>query len=472
MKKIIGLLLLLLFFFPCFAETIIYGNAKDYANSTIIFYKYSDRITYQKEKLFELEIDANGDFYASTNISTTTYTFATFGVYYAYFYIQNNNKYELLLPRYVEKTQLDIFNPFFEAENIHLGIKNLKDSDLNYLIMDFDYYYERFLSYYINSYKIITDSTNNDIKEFIYNIDEKYKNCDNKYFKQYLKFRIASLDNLSTQSKNANAIALAYYAKSPVLYNNPAYMDLFNEIFDSYFDNILTRKEGPTLYAIINYGHSIKRLNAFLSQINYLQNTQLREMVIMKGLYDCFYNKNMSWLPLLLTLDSLNLSTKYQQHKLISQNIADDVISLKANTYAPNFELHDTNNNNISLKDFRGKYVYLQFANTNSIASQKDLELIKKLFSQFNQDIIFITILSDDDREKALSFIKRNKYYWNFLFCSITSQVISDYKIISYPNYFLINPDGTFNMSPAPSPTQKIEKKLLNLTNSDKTINK
>ena len=62
MKKIIGLLLLLLFFFPCFAETIIYGNAKDYANSTIIFYKYSDRITYQKEKLFELEIDANGDF--------------------------------------------------------------------------------------------------------------------------------------------------------------------------------------------------------------------------------------------------------------------------------------------------------------------------------------------------------------------------------------------------------------------------
>lgn len=447
----------------CFAEAIIYGNAKEYANNTIIFYKYLDRITFKKEKLFELIIDDKGNFSTSVDIISTTYTFADFGIYHAFFFIENSHKYKIILPEYVEKTKLDIFNPYFEAENIHLGIEKLEKNDLNYLIMDFDYYYDRFLSYYILSKVNKNDSTNINIKEFINNISNKYKSINNKYFQQYLKFRLASLDNISTDKKDANAIALAYYAKSPVLYDNPAYMDLFNDIFNSYFNKMLIDKEGPTLYAIINYGHSIKRLNAFLSQIKYLQNTQLREMVIMKGLYDCFYNKNLSWLPLLLTLDSLNLSTKYTQHKLISQNIADEVISLKANTYAPNFELSDTGDNLISLNDFRGKFIYLQFANTNSIASQKDFEILNKLFSQFNENYVFITILSDDDREKAIKFIQKNKYKWTFLFASLTSQTISDYKIISYPRYFLINPDGTFNMSPALSPTQKIEKILLSL---------
>lgn len=465
-KKMLSIRFLILFLLifstqNLFSESIIFGNSKEYAKSTIHFYKYEDRITYKKDSIFSLKFDADGNFSTEVNINSITFVFAEFGIYYAYFYLEPNSKYELILPEYLEKENKDIFNPFFEAQQLHLGIKNMEKSDLNYLIMDLNYYYDRFLS--LKYEDLYTAKDFSEAEEFIKNINEKYKNEKNDYFVQYKRYKIATLKHLVTKGQLASDLVFSYYSKNKVLYDNPAYMDLFNVLYYSYFDQMLVSEQGATLYSIINKGHSIRRLNIFLSQKKELQNTQLREMVIMKGLYDCFSNKNISWLPLLLTLDSLNISTKYPQHKIISQNIADAVIELAPYTIAPNFYLQDTANIEYSLKDFKGKYVYLQFANTTSVPSQQELELLKKLYEKFYGDCIFVTILTDSDKDKAKKFIRRYKLKWTFLFTDDNSKTISDYQVAVYPTYFLITPEGFLKMSPAPSPSENIEKYILNI---------
>ncbi|MDR2835788.1 MAG: redoxin domain-containing protein [Bacteroidales bacterium] len=465
MKKLICILFFVSVSFFLFSESVIFGTAKEYANNTIIFYKYADGITCMKEKLFDLKFDEKGNFNISIENQNITYVFAEFGTYFAYIYLEPNKNYEVIFPEYVEKGNVDIFNPFYEPLKIHLGINNLKDTDLNFLIMDFDYFYEKYLS--LNIEKLIKNGLNTDVEEFIKSINKKYEYSNNKYFQQYKKYRIAGLKNIVTQKKEESALVYSYFSKSPVLYDNPAYMDLFNNLFESYFDNMLISTEGPALYTIINKGHSIKRMNAFLSQKKELQNTQLREMVIMKGLYDCFGNRHLSWLPLLLTLDSLAISTKYEKHKQISQNIADMVIDMTENTVAPNFELPDTNNNLYELKNFRGKYVYLQFANTTSIVSQQELALVKKLYEKFHGNCIFLTILTDENVEKAKKYLKKNKYTWGFFFTPINSKTVSDYKIDTYPTYFLINQEGFLKMSPAPAPSENIEKYLFKYLNEN-----
>jgi peroxiredoxin len=162
-------------------------------------------------------------------------------------------------------------------------------------------------------------------------------------------------------------------------------------------------------------------------------------------------------LPLLLTLDSVHLSTIYPMHKKIAQNIADNVLSLANGTVAPPFELPDSAGNNKSLHSFRGKYVYLHFANTETYTSQMEFELIRKLHERYKGVCIFLTVLTDSDKKKATSFMQGNKYEWNFVFAEINSEVISAYQVSSFPTYYLIDTYGNLMMSPAPSPAENFE---------------
>lgn len=454
-KRYIFILLLITGYALQCAPVRIFGNAQDYIGSNIIFYKYSDRISFIREKLFTIEIDSEGNFDLVTDLNEITYVFAEFGIYHVYFYAEPSESYDILLPEFNEKGPAEIFNPFFSPEEIHLGIKGMDKTELNYLIMDFDYYYFKYLD--LNFLDVYAAGLKTDVDTFINKLNDRYKDADNQYFQNYKKYRIAALKDIATQKKYETALVYAYYTKEEVLYDNPAYMDLFNNIYDNYFDQYLTGPNGAYLYAIINYGHSISRLKKLMNQNFAHKSPQFRELVILKGLNDSFANKNMPWLPLLLTLDSLHLSTKYPEHQKIAQNIADNALSMAQGTVAPLFELPDTLGNFHKLYDYRGKYVYLHFANTQTYSSQIEFALIKNLYERYKGICIFVTILTDSDKEAAKMFIQKNALEWDFLFAEVNSSVISTYNVTSYPTYFLLDTYGNLLMSPAPSPSENFE---------------
>jgi peroxiredoxin len=454
-KRYILILLVLLSFSVRGANVRIFGNAADYAGSELIFYKYSDRITFIKEQVFTLKIDSTGNFDTYADFNDITYVFGEFGVYHAYFYAEPSSSYELILPQRDERDEKDLFNPYFTPEEIHIGIKNLSKTDLNYLIIDFDYYYFRYLD--IKYLDIYAKGLQSDVDTFINNINLKYADINNAYFNDYKKYRIAALKNIATQKKFETALAYSYYTKEPVLYDNPAYMDLFNNIYQNYFDKYLISPNGAMLYAIINYGHSISRLKKLMNQHIEFKSPQFRELVILKGLNDSFASGSMPWLPLLLTLDSVHLSTVYPIHQTIAQNIADNILSLAKGTVAPPFELADTAGQLKKLADYRGKYVYLHFADTRTYTSQMEFGLVKNLYERYKGVCIFITILTDDDKEAAKKYIHENEFDWEFLFTEINSPIISTYKVVTFPTYYLIDTFGTLLMAPAPAPSENFE---------------
>ena len=420
-----------------------------------------------KEEVFRLKVDADGNFESDFGIDRITYIFAEFGVYYVYFYAEPNGNYELLLPEYVERTNAELFNSYFEPTEIHIGIKNMKETDLNYLIMDFDYYFNRYYSLkmedlYINGLKT-------DVDTFINNINARYKKYNNTYFQQYRRYRIAALKEMVTKREYESALVYSYYSNKEILYDNPAYMDLFNSIYNNYFDNYLVSPGGADLYRVITYGHSISLLHKLIGSNPKHKRKQFRELVMLKGLNDAFANDNLQWLPLLLTLDSLYITTEYPIHQQIAQNIADNSLTMAKGTVALPFELPDTMGNMMSLNDFKGKYLYLQFANTQTYSSAAEFDVLKRVYNRYKGLCIFVTILTDTDKEKAKKFIVDNSLNWTFLFTEVNSKVISDYKVRAYPTYYLIDPRGMLVMSPAPSPAENFEKYLFKIIESQKT---
>lgn len=446
--------------------THVYGTAKEYANSELIFYRYQDRITYIKEEVFRLKIDSEGKFEADFGVDMVTYIFAEFGIYYVYFYAEPNGNYELILPEYIEKTDGDLFNPYFQPTEMQLGIKGMKNTDLNYLIMDFDYYYNRYFD--LKMEELYINGLKSDVDTFINNINARYKKYDNPYFQQYRRYRIAALKNMATKSEYESALVYSYYSNKDILYDNPAYMDLFNSIYHNYFDNYLVSPGGADLYRVITYGHSISLLHKLIGSNPKHKRKQFRELVMLKGINDAFGNDNLQWLPLLLTLDSLYITTEYPIHQQIAQNIADNSLTMAKGTVALPFELPDTLGNMMSLTDFRGKYLYLQFANTQSYSSAAEFDVLKRIYDRYKGLCLFVTILTDSDKDKARKFIASKSLNWTFLFAKANDKVLSDYKVSAFPTYYLIDPYGMLVMSPAPSPTENFEKYLFKIIENKK----
>ncbi len=439
----------------------IFGNAPEYANNQIIFYKYADRITFLPDSLFILEINENGDFDLTVAVDDITYVFAEYEIYHAYFFLEPNAEYELILPPLEFKTEEHIFNPFFTPEDIHIGIKNMKKTDLNYLINEFDYFYDRY--FYLNFLDIIAEGIESSVDTFIYNIKKHFDYADNEYFSAYTKYRYATLKNLATRKEYQHVVVYANYTNDAVRYDNPAYMDLFNTIYDRYFDKYLTTIGGRYLFNFIHFGHSISNIRHLFSRHLELDNLQFKELVILKGINDAFMDNNFAWLPLLLTLDSLHISTDYDIHRDIAQNIADNTLSMKAGTIAPPFELENTSGVFTRLESFRGYYVYLNFANTTSYTSQMEFDFLKRIHEKYKNICKVVTVLTDDNKEQAKEFIRKNNYEWEFLFTEINSPTVSTYTIRAYPTYFLIDPNGTLLLSPAPSPAENFERYLFSI---------
>lgn len=156
----------------------VFGTAKEYAGNELIFYRYNDRITFIKEEMFRLTIDSIGKFWVKFDLEEITYVFGEFGIYHAYFFVEPDKEYEIILPPFAKKEAKDIFNPFFMSEKVHIGIKNMKKTDLNYLIIDFDYYYSRYHD--LKLLDIYSLGLKTGVDTFINEINKRYEYADDK----------------------------------------------------------------------------------------------------------------------------------------------------------------------------------------------------------------------------------------------------------------------------------------------------
>jgi thiol-disulfide isomerase/thioredoxin len=123
---------------------------------------------------------------------------------------------------------------------------------------------------------------------------------------------------------------------------------------------------------------------------------------------------------------------------------------------APGFTLVDMNNRPVSLIDFRGKLVLLDFWFTGCGAC-KDMAprmfAIEKKYA--GQPIVFITICVDKKREQWLATLKTNEYTSPLSINLYTEgkgqthTVIRDFDVRGFPTFILIDRDGKFCPKPA-----------------------
>ncbi len=119
--------------------------------------------------------------------------------------------------------------------------------------------------------------------------------------------------------------------------------------------------------------------------------------------------------------------------------------SLLPGNAAPGFELTDINGNKVSLEDFRGKIVYLDFWATWCGPCMREVPYAKELKKRFKdeKDLVFLYISVDDDQEAWRKGVEKNEIEGIHLNVEGRNhEVVRKYNVRSIPSYFIIDRNG------------------------------
>ncbi len=110
---------------------------------------------------------------------------------------------------------------------------------------------------------------------------------------------------------------------------------------------------------------------------------------------------------------------------------------------APPFTLNSIDGRKVSLRDFRGKVVFLNFWTTwcpPCIYEMPSMEALHKRFK--NRGLVVLAVNSEEGVKKVNSFIKRNGYTFLVVLDTDGSVINDSYRAVGLPTTYLIGRTG------------------------------
>lgn len=456
-------LLIILFLFFSFQALIsqnvtISGTAPWYKYNEISAWTALDYISNAQKKLTYTTIDSAGNFLLELNTNAIQYITLKIEKHIASMYIEPNGRYELKVQPPDSTTYQ---NPNIEHD-VKIEIKLKSKTEINALTMDYDKRFDNFLSYDYPSF--VSRSARSKIDSFNLAMQSYYSTVKNDYFNSYVNYTIATIEEKIGESQKK--LFNNYINHKPILYNHVEYMNFFNTFFSGKLQSFSNSKSGSSLNFQINDRGSYSGTMATLKQDTLLKNDTLCELVLLKGLYESYYDGNFQKSSILAILQQITQESIIEKHKEIAQNILNSFSRLKPGAIAPGFELPNKMGLTSNLDELRAKnYIYLLFFDVNCSACIQQMKVIPSLKKKYGKNISFVAISIDKTFEDFKNFCNKNlKYDWIFLYDNTNGILKKNYEIKTLPTYFLINTEGKFVQAPADSPDKDIDRAFYDLT--------
>lgn len=429
------------------------GNAKSYENNEIGVYTSLDYITNTPKQLTYSVIDSMGNFLLEFKSKEIQYITFKIEKSIASMYAEPNTHYEIII---LPPDSTTYQNPNIE-HNVKLSINLKSKTEINALTMNYD---KRFDDFFSQDYKsFVSRAPQAKIDSFKLAMNSYYSTVQNKYFSAYITYTIAALEEKTKVSQKK--LFAEYINGNPIFYNNPEYMNFFNAFYKQSLQHFSLSKEGFPLAFQINDKGSLSGVYNILKRNPFLQNDTISELVLLKGLYESYYDGSFKQSSISLLLQQILNESKIGEHQKIAKNMLNSFSKLHKGSPAPFFELPDKNGLTHSLDEIRSKnnYVYLMFYDANCSSCLEQMKVITSFKKTYGERISFVSVSNDKTNAELKNFCAKNpKFDWLFLYDNTKGQLKINYEIKSVPAYFLINPDGDFLQIPAESPDEDIDR--------------
>ena len=117
-------------------------------------------------------------------------------------------------------------------------------------------------------------------------------------------------------------------------------------------------------------------------------------------------------------------------------------VSLSCAEVSYDFTLQDLEGKPISLSDYKGKVVFIDFWASWCPPCRLSIPYVEKLYEQYkdNENFVVLGINLQESKDDITKFMKKQKMNYPVLLSD--NKVISNYKISSIPRFFLIDKNG------------------------------
>jgi len=144
-----------------------------------------------------------------------------------------------------------------------------------------------------------------------------------------------------------------------------------------------------------------------------------------------------------LSNNNTNQSSTVTQNQRTDSNSNNTIlIDAKLRQQALDFTLTDLNGNKVSLKDLKGKNVYINFWTTWCSWCKKEMPDIEKVYQDYkDKNLVILAVNMGEDKITVDSYIKQSNYHFNVLLDSDQS-IAQKYNISSIPVSIFIDTNG------------------------------
>lgn len=436
-------------------KTIINCFAPQFKGQIAQLVTYSDYISYETIVLDKGIIDNDGNITFECNPERGFKSLIQIQDKSATLYIDpNTSKYTVSFPYRHENVQK------LTGNTVRLVFDSLPDNDLNTLILEFNLRLDYFLygdTLKVQRLMLQDEEFRDSLSQFTQEIFTSYKNIDNRYFKDYYKYSIASIalfSNRQEPDRNKFVVFETFIKAKPILAHNDAYMYFIQDFYEDVLSDLNIVNRDKVTFAI-NNAASLEKLDQAMSQHYYLANAQFREFIMLNSLHEAYHSTFFDQNNVRFILNLIANKTEHKLHGEIARNIVKIQEKLGLGTEAPDISWVEPKGDTTTLKSLRGKYVYLMFWASWNKPSIQELNVIKQLQEKYSKYVDFVSISLDYNIEDYNKFMTVNSkiYDWHFGHYKGDAQLIDDYAIRNVPYYILIDMEGNINQSPALAPS-------------------
>ena len=451
-RKIIALLFILLSFMASAQNVTITGRSNK-TNALIRLFVYEDLVNETGILLNQSQTDAKGNFILEGNVKQNLPARIYVGLEPVDLILTPNANYdiEIIVPEKKEDVS------YFEKELPTIRVKRATDKGVYRQVIYSEeiingYMTEHFNQIYRGRQLRYIDSIQNAINREVPDIKSDYVKSHNRY-------KIAAI-KLGISTDGGKKIIKDYYDGQPVLYSQSAYIDLFKEMFDGYFNSAAYDSH------LVNdaFAQGPATLKKYLNTDPLMANNpQLAELITIYNLQKLCYGERGTSRLAKDHLNQLKSQTKYPEHKTIISDFFEKFNRLAPGAAATDFTLQDRNGNDVSLSDYKDRLVLLQFVDGTSPVSEYQFSELRSLHNQWQDTVQILTIASHEKMDFYKQQFAEKKQDWPLLDLGNNILLLEAYNVRTFPEYILIRKDNKIGEAPAPSPERYLGERVRRL---------
>lgn len=377
-----------------------------------------------------------------------------------YMYIQPGGKYEVFVPA---KNSYDAYRP--QGNEVEINFFGLDSTDINYKILSFDKWINSFLGTYFPTKKINGLEFVMQLDTFKLNVENAYKADTSLFFKTYVKYSMASLDDIQFAGTRNRYEKFDFFINNyPVVYENDAYMSYISSFYENIFARLSMEANNRVYLALLKNSpslimraladeYTLRPTGTVVPKTGMVPgNTRLRELIMIKGLGDVFYSTEFPQTNILNVLDSISKHSLFKPNAIVAKNMIYRLTELVPGSKAPDFLLTGKVKEIRTLANYSKKHLYIHFFNPASKESAKEIELLKLTYAKYKGDVNIISIyeananLSKKEKETLTSIP------WEVFEIQADDAVLKSYHVEALPFYVLIDAYGYVVSAPALGP--------------------